>query len=414
MSAQSPWRTGNRLELLENGEEFFPAVFEAIAAAHNEVLIETFILFEDGIGTQLKDTLVAAARRGVRIDLTVDSYGSPDLSEAFIGELTSAGVRLHIYDPHPTVLGVRTHIFRRLHRKIVVVDAHIAFIGGINYSDDHMIAHGPEAKQDYALRCTGPIVGDIHAFALAAIGMGPQRLRRKPSLRHWRDLLPQRAPARSGDARAMFVTRDNDHHRSDIERQYRMAIRAAQHEVIIANAYFFPGYPLIRELQRAARRGVAVHLIIQGKPDQWLAQFAATALYGALLKKGVKIYEYCDRPMHAKVATADDDWATVGSSNLDPLSLYLNLECNIVALDPALNADLRARLHTLMQHSCKAVCIQAHTRWSLPRLVLSWLAFYLMRRFPAWASAIPRHRPRWLLRAQTPTALDRPGASSRS
>ncbi|MET0334261.1 MAG: cardiolipin synthase ClsB, partial [Rhizobacter sp.] len=169
MSKPQRWLPGNQFTLLENGEAFFPAVFDAIANAKREVLLETFILFEDKVGLDLHKVLVDAAKRGVQVEMLIDGFGSPDLSEQFIGELTSAGVKLRVFDPQKPLLGIRANVLRRMHRKIVVVDAELAFVGGINYSADHLLDFGPEAKQDYAVMARGPIVGDIHRFARAAI-----------------------------------------------------------------------------------------------------------------------------------------------------------------------------------------------------------------------------------------------------
>ncbi len=395
MSAKSRWTGGNRVRLLENGEEFFPAVFEAVAAAEHEVLIETFILFEDKVGLAFHEAVLKAARRGVQVDITVDGFGSPDLSAGFIGALTEAGVRFHVFDPQPPLLGVRLNVFRRMHRKIVVVDGVRAFVGGINYSADHLADFGPQAKQDYAVEVSGPIVDEIHRFALEAIA--PQAA---PAQRGWfrrRQPVPPSAPTanapHSGEADAVFVTRDNHGHRSDIERQYRVALRSARHEVIIANAYFFPGYLFLKDLRRAARRGVKVRLILQGQPDMPVVKVAAGLLYAHLQRAGVQIYEYCARPLHGKVALADDQWSTVGSSNLDPLSLSLNLEANLIIRDRAFNQHLRERLEDLIEHSCKEVPAPSGERRAWGQMALSYLAFHFLRRFPAWAGWLPAHQP---------------------
>jgi cardiolipin synthase len=343
------WKTGNRFRLLENGEEFFPAVFEAIESARHEVIIETFILFQDKVGLALQRCLLDAARRGVQVDVTVDGYGSPGLTAGFIESLTSAGVRFHVFDARPRLFGrLRTNLFRRMHRKIVVVDGAKAFVGGINYSADHLADYGPEAKQDYAVEVKGPIVEEIHHFVHEAVSPGQGRLR------WWRRDKAQvsHGGQAAGDAAALFVTRDNREHRDDIERHYRIALRAARHEVLIANAYFFPGYRLLKELRRAAQRGVRVSLILQGHPDMPIVKIAARMLYDHLLRSGVRIFEYCERPLHAKVALADDEWATVGSSNLDPLSLALNLEANVIIRDRGFAAVLREHLKALMEKSC--------------------------------------------------------------
>jgi cardiolipin synthase len=389
----SRWVGGNHFELLENGEEFFPRVFEAIAQAQREVLLETFILFDDKVGRQLHATLLAAAKRGVSIDVTIDGYGSPDLPPRFTGALIEAGVRLHVFEPCRRLFGLRTKWFRRMHRKLVVVDGQRAFVGGINYSADHLADFGPQAKHDYAVEVEGPLVAHIHRFATQALG------ERRPPRAHWwqRRGLREGAspvPPAAGEAQAMLVTRDNHEHRDDIERHYRAAIRSARREVIIANAYFFPGYRLLRELRRAAQRGVDVKLVLQGQPDMPIVKWAAELLHGPLLRAGVQIHEYCRRPLHGKVAVVDDEWATVGSSNLDPLSLALNLEANVVILDAGFNRQLRERLHALIEKDCRqldASSAPPRTAW---RLVLDFAAYHFTRKFPAWAGWLPAHTPR--------------------
>lgn len=445
------WRPGNKVTLLENGEGYYPRVFECIQQARHEVIIETFILFEDKVGVELRRHLIDAASRGVKVALTIDGWGSPDLSRDFIDGLTRAGVALHVFDPAPR-LWRRLSLFRRLHRKIVVIDGERAFIGGINFSADHLGDFGPEAKQDYAVELQGPIVEDIHRFALRAIrparsfggawpwraaeaaaAPGPTDSRDEaarsagdalpppgaplparqpaaarqlgsvtaaaaaPGARHWwQRRPPAAAPAQqpqAGGAQALLVTRDNRRHLDDIERQYRLAIRAAKREVIIANAYFFPGLRLLRDLRAAARRGVKVTLILQGQPDMAIVTFGARMLYPYLLEAGVTVYEYCRRPLHGKVALADDEWATVGSSNLDPLSLSLNLEANVILLDREFNQHLRSRLQALMTEHCRKVEPGDVPRRGSWRLGLSVIAFHLLRRFPRWAQLLPEHKP---------------------
>src|SRR5437899_401327 len=168
------WIEGNNFQLLENGEEFFPRVLDCIANAKHEVVLETFILFEDKVGLQLHEALVSAARRGVQVDVSVDGFGSAGLSENFTASLAAAGVRLHVFDPGKRllVLGWRLNALRRMHRKIVVIDGSLAFIGGINFSADHLADYGPEAKQDYAVEIHGPLVAEIHRFPHAALTQG--------------------------------------------------------------------------------------------------------------------------------------------------------------------------------------------------------------------------------------------------
>jgi cardiolipin synthase A/B len=393
------WTTGNRIRLLENGEEFFPRVFEAIRGARFEVLIETFILFEDKVGIELQAAMLDAATRGVAVTITVDSWGSPaaKLSDQYIRTLTDAGVRFLVYGPMARRIGgLRSNLlrrlkpFRRLHRKIVVIDGTLAFIGGINYSADHLADYGPQSKQDYAAELEGPIVDDIHRFALRALA--PAGLRDR--WRRWRTPEAVRRPSpRVGNAEVMLVTRDNRRHTTDIEQHYLRAIRTARREILIANAYFFPSYRLLREMRRAARRGVDVRLILQGEPDMAIVPIAARLLYGYLMRDGVRIYEYCRRPLHGKVAIADEFWATIGSSNLDPLSLSLHLEANVVVRDREFNRLLRERLLSLVEQHCLAVDPSSLPRDSWWRGAVGVVVFHFLRHFPAWVQRFPTHRP---------------------
>lgn len=393
------WHSDNRVELLENGEQFYPRVFAEIERARQEVVIETFILAEDRVGCELARVLVEAARRGVRVELTVDAWGSMALSRKYLDTLTEAGVCVHLFEEKRPRLLLRVSWFRRLHRKIVVVDGTVAFVGGINFSEDHYTDAGSEAKQDYSVVVTGPVVRDIHRFALAAIASVHQ------DDDHWSQT-PRRTegtPSLAGAMRAMFIYRDNRRgRRTAIEKHYRAAIRGASRRLIIANAYFFPGHLLLREIRNAARRGVDVRLIGQADPDIRLARFGARLLYDYLLKDGVRIFEYSERQFHGKVAIIDDEWTTIGSSNLDPLSLWFNLEANVVVRDQAFTRTVAERIDALLK-DCHEI------DWERPGGGVFWrpfvglLAFHFLRRFPRLAGLLPAHRPR-LTRVSTPGA----------
>ncbi|WP_263262528.1 cardiolipin synthase ClsB [Pseudomonas sp. RIT-PI-S] len=384
------WRSDNQIQLLINGEEFYPSVFEAIAQAREEVLLETFILRDDQVGSQLQEVLAAAAGRGVRVEVLVDGYGSAELSADTLRALSEAGVRVLAFDPSKPMLGMRTNLFRRLHRKIVVVDGEIGFVGGINFCADHLGDFGPMAKQDYAVQVRGPIVADLHKATLELMDQTSQVDRQhKP----W---LTERVPlqADSAHAKILLSVRDNNRHTADIEAHYLNAIRGARERILIANAYFFPGYRLLRELRNAARRGVKVTLILQGMPDMPLVRLCSRLLYNYLLRDGVVIREYKTRPLHGKVALVDRHWSTVGSSNLDPLSLSLNLEANLVIDDPTFNAKLYDHLAELAQKECKSIPLQRVLRGYWWRAPLIFLSFHFLRHFPAWIGLLPAHSPR--------------------
>ncbi|MEO5735001.1 MAG: cardiolipin synthase ClsB [Rubrivivax sp.] len=394
MAMRAVWVPGNRITLLENGEAYYPRVFEAIRNARQEVLLETFILFDDKVGRELRDALIDAAGRGAKVHVLIDGWGSPDLPASFTQPMFDAGIDLRAFEPVKKLFGARINILRRMHRKLVVVDGTLAFCGGINYSVDHLAEFGPMAKQDYAVELQGPVVEQIHAFCRASLD-APQPKR----VRWWKRTHGQgavRESKASGHApECSFLTRDNGSHRDDIERQYRHALRAARHTVLIANAYFFPGWRLLKDLRRAAKRGVQVDLILQGKPDQPWVKTAAKLLYAHVATAGVRIHEYCERPLHGKVAVIDGEWATVGSSNLDPTSLGLNLEANVFIRDPEFAAQLSERLQHLIDRQCKVVEVADPARglslWYQLRLAL---VFHFLRYYPSWASPWTSDQPR--------------------
>ena len=326
----------------------------------------------------------------MRTTVSLDGFGCGELTTAYLTALSDAGVHLQIFDPAPKRLGIRTNWFRRLHRKIVVVDGLIAFIGGINFSGDHLADFGPEAKQDYSVQVQGPAVADIHHFALLQSG-------RPGRARFWWQRRRQRRAEMAfddHDGQVRLVFRDNDQHHSDIEEVYLQVLRRAKRRVVIANAYFFPGYRLLREIRNAARRGVEVRLILQGQPDMLVAKLAARMTYDYLLKAGVQIHEYCQRPLHGKVALVDEEWSTVGSSNLDPLSLSLNLEANVLIRDRAFNQHLFERLEDLSQNHCKAMDPGKSPRGRIWHMTVGFLVFHFLRHFPAMAGWLPAHKPR--------------------
>jgi cardiolipin synthase A/B len=385
---KSQWRDGNQIELLINGEEFFPRLFSSIYNAKHEVIIETFIIFEDKVGIQLKKVLIDAAKRGVKVYVTADGYGSYELDKTYIQELVEAGVSFNLFDPQSWITRFRFNLFKRLHRKIVVIDRELAFVGGINYSDDHNTSFGPTAKQDYVLELSGPIVADVYKSTVALLLKGVSRAAHREYLKSTLPVANQR-----GNASALFVERDNWRHRNDIEMQYRIAIRFAKERVIIANAYFFPGLRFLMELRRAAKRGVDVTLILQGRPDmQWVTDLSRL-LYGYLSEAGVNIVEYCERPLHGKVAVIDDEWLTVGSSNLDPLSMGLNLEANVIVKDKKLNQELTEHLDTMIRNHCKTQKVKRALKGNWWRLTVIFFSFHFLRLFPKLVNLMPSHSP---------------------
>ncbi|MDP1956907.1 MAG: cardiolipin synthase ClsB, partial [Rhodocyclaceae bacterium] len=307
----------NRVLLLENGTQFFPALLAAIESATHEIALETYIFAADATGLRIVAALAAAARRGVAVRVLVDGFGARDFQQGLnLGlALTAAGAEVEVYRAEAARLKLRRHRLRRLHRKLAVIDGRIAFVGGINIiDDDDAILHG--SRLDYAVEVSGPLAGVIHAsmrHLWRLVGWAKLQ-RRPPSL----PVSPLAGEAPAGTMAAAFLVRDNLRHRRDIEEAYLAAIAGARAEVLLASAYFLPGRRFRHALLAAAARGVAVTIVLQGRVEYALQHYATQALYGNLLAGGVRIFEYHAGLLHAKVAVVDGGWATVGSSNIDP------------------------------------------------------------------------------------------------
>jgi cardiolipin synthase len=332
---------GNRITLLKSGVEYFPALAVEIDAAQREIHLEAYIYEDDVAGRTIAAALARAAQRGVATCVLVDGFGSKDLGSDLVDGLRAAGIRFLVYRPKISPFTLRSARLRRMHRKVAVIDARVAFVGGINIIDDMDTPKHTPPRFDYAVRIEGPLVARIHPVVkrLWSLVTATQFKSAWPRLR---DLGPFTVPR--GGQRAAFVIRDNVAHRSDIEQAYLAAIRQARSEIVIASAYFFPGLSFRRALTDAAARGVRVVLLLQGRVEYVLLHYASRALYGAFLDAGIEIHEYHKSFMHAKVAVIDRHWATVGSSNIDPFSLLLAREANVVIEDDGFAGELRDSL----------------------------------------------------------------------
>ncbi len=332
---------GNDVRLLKNGREFFPALLEAIGGAQYEVRLETYIFRDDVTGRLVRDALVDAARRGVVVRVLVDGIGSRQTPPEFYAPVKDAGGFVLTFRPDLRMLRLSTGRMRRNHRKIALIDGRIGFVGGINIIDDLTESLSEFPRFDYAARVSGPVLADIYALLHTTW--------RWVAWRHWRKrdpvvqaiTLPRGAPMPGGPHRVRFVARDNFRHRREIEFVYREAIAQAQVRVLIVCPYFLPGRRFRLALTAAVKRGVQVTLLLQGRADHPLLQMATRSLYARLLGMGVRIAEYDRSMLHGKAASIDDRWATVGSSNLDPFSLLLNREANLVIEDASFARELR-------------------------------------------------------------------------
>ncbi|WP_295006395.1 cardiolipin synthase ClsB [uncultured Dechloromonas sp.] len=379
---------GNRLTLLNSGADYFPALLAAIAEAQVEIYVESYIFANDEIGHEVASALCQAAGRGVQVNLTVDGFGARNFADDFLEMLTSAGVRALFYRPEIGRFHFKRHRLRRLHRKLAVIDARIAFVGGINIVDDNNAPLAMRPRYDYAVRIEGPTLAQVH-----------RAVRRMWEIVAWANfkrrfrLAPVAAPCctAAGVQSAAFLIRDNIRHRNDILHAYLDAIDGARHEILIANAYFLPGVRFGRALYAAARRGVRITVLLQGKSDHPLLRYATQTLYAEAMRAGIRIFEYEKSFMHAKVAVVDGEWATVGSSNIDPFSLLLAKEANLAVRDRHFASQLQDSLHAAMADGAREVVPNDISRQPWHVRLSRWLAYGLVRAAVGLAGYGHRH-----------------------
>lgn len=367
---------GNRITLLRNGSEYFPALESAIDRAQHEVHLETYIFEYDATGIRISEALKRAARRGVIVRLLLDGFGSQHLPQEAIQNLLNTGVQVLIFRKEISPFRLRRNRLRRMHRKLAVVDASIAFVGGINVIDDLNHPEPLLPRFDFAISIEGPLQKQLmlatkHLWKVVAMA------RLKRWVRH--NETPYLTIQPSGNQRGALVIRDNFRHRHDIEEVYLHAITNACSEIIIANAYFLPGINLRHALSDAARRGLRVVLLLQGRIEYRLQHYATLALFGSLLDAGIEIYEYHKSYLHAKVAVIDRRWSTVGSSNIDPFSLLLAREANVIVDDELFANQLRFCLEKAMVEESTRVLQEKWKDQSWISRTMSWVSYYIVR-----------------------------------
>jgi len=332
----------NDIRLLHSGAEYFPALIEAFDAATSEIYLETYIFAFDDTASSIKAALIRAAQRGVTVNVMTDWLGTGNRQSQILQRDFDAGGVVHRSANPWFRRGIA-----RMHRKICVVDRKVAFLGGLNIVDDMRDDDDPSIilpapRWDFGVSISGPLVATIHwevALHWARVGNISWRMR-------WASFKEQRM-RRPGEAReamiAGLVVRDNLRNRRTIQNAYLKALGGARQYAMLANPYFAPGRKMRAGLISAATRGVDVTLLL-GVGQYHFQDVIARSFYPQLLKHGIKIFEYQKAQLHGKVAVVDDSWATVGSSNYDGFSLFVNQEANVVVIDAGFAETLRVHI----------------------------------------------------------------------
>jgi cardiolipin synthase len=325
--------SGNRVTLLVDGEEAYPAMLEAIASARQTILMDSYIFNNDAAGRLFAEALRERAGAGVQVHLTVDAIGTINVPEEFFEELRRSNIAVLEYRPvAPWRRG--WGLLRRNHRKLLVVDGRVGFAGGINIGDAWLPQNlGGQGWHDIHVRVEGPAVRTLSRIS-SATWRSSAGLSLSPRL-----FQPEVEPV--GDTDVSVVGSRERKKRRSIRGAYLRAIRHAKRYVYIANAYFIPDLGLRRALRNAARRGVDVRVMVPARGDILPVQLASQALLGRALRAGLRVFQWQGAMLHAKTAVIDDEWATVGSFNLDHRSWSMNLEVNVNVVEEEFALRLR-------------------------------------------------------------------------
>jgi cardiolipin synthase len=360
----------SKLVLLRSGADYFRKLEELIGEAQEEIHLQTYILEPDRTGMKIAEALIAAARRGVRIFLMLDAFGSSSFNGSVFDRLVQAGVIIQFYGR--LFQKGRFHLGRRLHRKVFVADGHIALVGGINISEKYDSADGHVPWLDFAVWVEGPVARRLRLICRQRwLNI---RIRKKSQYLRHPSMPEQEYELLSGSVRV--TQNDFLRKKNEIAISYRRAIRESRESLVIVGGYFLPGGKIRRLLRAARKRGVSIRLLLAAKSDVMISVYARQYLYRWLVRHGIEIHEYLPANVHGKVLVADGRFVSIGSYDLNNLSTYSNIELNLSILHEPFVDDLKKCLEEIIAHDCRQVdAVRLRARESALYLFRCWVAY---------------------------------------
>jgi cardiolipin synthase A/B len=355
----SPLVIGNKVELLIDGPTTYDAMFEAIEGAKDHINVETYIFENDEVGNNFKNLLIAKQLSGVQVNLIYDSFGTIYIPKTFFTTLLESGANVLEFNPvNPLVAGQDWDINKRDHRKLLIVDGQVAFVGGVNISSVYssgsfgsglssksQLSSEKQQWRDTHIRISGPVVND---FQKLFIGTWNQQQGEPLAFKNY---FPNPTVKGNEVVRAIGSNPDEDY--SQMYLTLISAINSAETQISLTNAYFVPDPQMLAALKDAAKRGVDVRLLLPDKTDSNMVYYASRSFYDELLSANVKIFELHNALLHAKTMLIDGVWSTVGSTNLDWRSFTSNQEIDAVVLGPNFGAQMQVMYENDLKASKK-------------------------------------------------------------
>ncbi len=374
MSSTEYFTSVNRVRLVRAGHDFFENLFQLIGKAEESIHIQMYIYDDDETGQQVATALKEAVKRGVAVHLLADGYASQSLSRSFIHDLTSSGIQFRYFQP--LLKSKYFYLGRRLHQKLVVVDARFALVGGINISNRYNDMPGQPAWLDFAISVEGECVQQLCILAWKTWKSFPAFMGKTPCERQKLQFdIPEAERSKIRMLRNDWVRRKNQ-----ISASYLRMLNGSQSRVIILSGYFLPGRSIRNSLRRAVARGISVRIILTGLSDVRLAKRAERWYYDWLLRNGIELYEYQKNILHGKLATVDDQWMTIGSYNINDISAHASIELNVEVDNPAFARQTREVLEKIMLADCVRITPEQYRRsGNLVTRFVNWLSYEVFR-----------------------------------
>jgi cardiolipin synthase len=357
---------------VHSGRDYFDTLKEMIAAAQQSIHLQVYIILADETGHAIADALIQAAARGVKIYFLADGYASKDLPKEFIQKLRDAGIYFRFFEP--LLKSEKFYLGRRLHQKVTVVDGRCGIVGGINISNNYNDMEAAPAWLDFALYVEGEAARELQKVCIG--------LWLKPTVRIKKKTLMHDIPGGLPEEECLVRIRRNDwvKRRNQISRSYVEMLQKAGSHVIIMSSYFLPGSIIRYNLSRASKRGIAISVILTGESDVKLAKHAERYMYRWLLKRRIKIFEYTKNILHAKLATCDGKWATIGSYNVNDISAHASVELNLDVRNEAFAATVQNMLEQVIARDCTQVTEESYiTKYHILSRLLQYCSYWIVR-----------------------------------
>jgi len=371
--AHSDYSQNNKIELVRGGSAFFSLMHELIDQATACIHLQFYIFEEDETGLAVKEKLVAAIKRGVKVYMVLDGYASSDISDSFKQEIITAGIRFRWFEPF--FKGRYFYFGRRLHQKLLVIDQRHALVGGINISNRYNDLPGSPAWLDWAVHVEGDVAQHLDKVAID--------IWRQSRWRFKKDTEPQfNFNPYEISEKGLARVRQNDwiRQRKQVTRSYLEMFKRAQSHIYLVSSYFLPGNIFKKRLARASRRGVKVKILVAGISDVFLSKQAERYMYRWLFRNNVELYEYNTGILHGKVASYDGKWATVGSFNFNYISTYASIELNIDVLDDAIATLVESQVEHIIRNDSKRITeVDYNTRYNFLQKFFQWFCYILIR-----------------------------------